>query len=268
VQPDAKPGEIELLEAEPCNLLYTSASVVEDEDERAIAKRSSAARGQLPHQRLDRVALKERHLGPAGAFARNRCDSLTDSEQVRNLSRNVVEEDVQSGEALIARLRSIAAGIFELSKNAKTREGEIVEREPRDLAFLVGGDEQQEEAHRISVAVDRRGPETLDRHQVMGKEAMDNFPELRAHGVPPGSAKPATTTERDPAPVCSSSGSPATWPGAVLPPDIFMLQKADISMLRLHEDLATPALCGRARGYRPRTAVEGIRPRHISAAAT
>ena len=60
------------------------------------------------------------------------------------------------GEPLVARADVVAAVLFEVPEEADDPlEGEIIERQARDLAVLLGGDELQQEPDRVAVAAHR-----------------------------------------------------------------------------------------------------------------
>ena len=77
-------------------------------------------------------------------------------------------------------------------------EGEILERQPADLAALVGGDEQEQEPDRVAVAAHRAGRRPFDRDQVVDEEGVHDGPSGVGGSscAPPGQAGSANASNR------------------------------------------------------------------------
>ena len=131
-------AEVEVPDAQVGGFLDAGAGVVEEQEQRPVAERVPPSVGQSVQQLLDLVAFEEPGLRWRDAFARDRRDLLADGEHLRGAGRDVFEQGVDRGEPLVAGADVVAAVLFEVAQERDDPlEGEIADRQPRDLAALV-----------------------------------------------------------------------------------------------------------------------------------
>ena len=146
---------------------------------------------------MDLVALQEPRLRRGDALDRDRGHLLADSEHLRRPCGDVLEQAVQRGEPLVAGADVVAAVLLEVTEERDhPLEGQIVERQARDLAALLGGDEHEQEPDRVAVAAHRARAEALDGDQVIDEEARAGS--RRAAGVGHRAASESRRARRRP----------------------------------------------------------------------
>jgi hypothetical protein len=75
---------------------------------------------------------------------------------------------VHGGQALVAGTDLVAPDSFQVSEEPDhPLEGEISQRQARDFAVSIDGDELKEQPDRVPVASHRRGPQPFDGDQVV-----------------------------------------------------------------------------------------------------
>jgi hypothetical protein len=108
---------------------------------------------QAGEEGFDLVALEELRARRGHPFARDRGDPLGLRQRRRCLPREVGEEGVQSGEALVARANVIATLSLEMAEELSyALRREILDRKPRDGPVALAGDEGEEQPERVAIS--------------------------------------------------------------------------------------------------------------------
>ena len=172
-----------MLGAQVGGFLGAGAGVVEEQDQRAVPQREPAVAGQVAQEVFDLVAFEEPGFRRGGALGRDGRDLLAGGEHLRCASGDVVEQAVQGGQPLVAGAGVVAAVVLEVAQERHDPvEGEVGERQPGDLAALVGRDEHQEQPDGVAVAAHRGGAQAFDRDQVAGEEGVQERAERLGAG--------------------------------------------------------------------------------------
>ena len=170
--------EVEVLDAQIGGLLHARAGVVEEQDQRPVAEREASVAWHATEQRLDLVAFEEVCLRRRDALDRDRGDLLADSEHLRRSGGDVLEQAVDRGEPLVAGADVVAAVLFEVSQEREDPlQGEILERQARDPAALLRGEEHEQQPDRVAVAAHRTRAQSVDRDQVVEEVGVQELPE-------------------------------------------------------------------------------------------
>jgi hypothetical protein len=105
---------------------------------------------------------------------------------------------VQRREPLIARPNLIVPRLFEMPEEGEhTVEAQVGHREPREPAAALRGDEAQEEAQGVAVALDGGGAQALERREVLDEERVEQRAQRgRRHGCTSGSVGAAQRSNR------------------------------------------------------------------------
>ena len=128
-------SEIDILEPEVGHLLDSGASVIEEEQKRAIPERLGPVPRQRGEEHGDFIALEKARLGWRHAFHRDRRYALGHVQHLREAPGEVVEEGVEACDALIPCPDVIMALVLQVAQEAKhALEAEISSHEPADLA--------------------------------------------------------------------------------------------------------------------------------------
>jgi hypothetical protein len=167
-----------MLDAQVGELLYTSARVVEQEEEGAITQGVSSVCGQPLQQPLDFVALQEERFRGRRALDSDRGHLLRHRQILRASTREELEKGTQNRQAVIPgppMIVSRGLEILEEPEDPVEREG--LAGDLREPARHVARDEHEKEAKPVSVRFDGRRPQpSLDR-ELVHQESLDQ----RAH---------------------------------------------------------------------------------------
>ena len=154
--------------------------VVEEHHHGPVSQGQSTARGQPTNELFDLVAFEEVGFGRRGAFHGDGGDALADSEHLRRAGGDVVEERVDGSKALVAGADVVVPVSLEMTKESEDPlEAQIFQGKSSDPAALVVGYETKKEPDGVAIAVHRCRPETLDGHQMVDEERVQDVAERR-----------------------------------------------------------------------------------------
>ncbi len=110
--------EVEVTHVQVDGFLHARARVVKEQDQGAVTRGLSSARGHAGENSGDFVALQESRLRRRRAFGRDCRDALGDCQHLGRTCCHVLEERVEQGQALVARARSVAAHLVEVPQES------------------------------------------------------------------------------------------------------------------------------------------------------
>jgi hypothetical protein len=174
--------QLEIAPSEVRGLLRASAGVIEEQQERVVAPRVPARRGQGREERVNVIALEKARFRRGRPFHRDRGDALGHGQELRDAAAQVLEERVQARQALIPRAHAVTPGRLQVVQKAERAfETQVVEGQLGDLPARVLRDEAQEEAKSVSIAAEGGRAEALHRHEPVEEEGLQMRPDGRAH---------------------------------------------------------------------------------------
>jgi hypothetical protein len=166
-------SEVEVLDTKVGHLLNPRTAVVEEQQQGSVPQGQRAIVRKTAQKILHLVPLQERCRGRRRPFHRDRRHPLADAQHLRCPSGDVLEEGVQRGQPLVAGADVVASVLLEVAKEADyPLEGQIVERQPGDLASLVVGNEEQKEPDRVPVAAHRRRTQPFHSDEMADEEGL------------------------------------------------------------------------------------------------
>jgi len=165
--------QIEIPPSEIHGLLHAGAGVIEEQEERAVTPGVAALSRQGREERTNVLALKEARLRQRRPFHRNGRDALGDRQKFRHTTAQILEERVQTGQALIPCANAVMADRLQVVQKAEGAfETQVVEGELGDLPASVLRDEPQEQTERVAIAVHGGRTEPLHRHEAVKEEGL------------------------------------------------------------------------------------------------
>ena len=177
-------AEVHVLDTQVGDLLYTGPGVVEQQEERAISKRESAARWQTAKQRGDLFALEEVRLRRRRSFDRNRGHLLRDGKILRRAAREEFEEAADDRQSMIPGAPVVMSRRLKILQEPEDAiQREELARNSREPTRGVPRHEGEKQPEPVAIGLNRRRTQPALDRKLIGEKRMHERTNRRAHGV-------------------------------------------------------------------------------------